>query len=86
MTRNKYTFTKDDNCITLNKVVKIKDPKSKNYGNEVEVLVGYYSNVECLLKKLFHLELISSGTLAELLEDAFKVKAELAEFAKQWRI
>lgn len=83
--RNKYTFKKDDNCIALYKVVKNKDKESKKFGEETEVSLGYYSSVDQLLKKLYHLELIEKGTLAELLADCFSVQKELKEWTQQFK-
>lgn len=67
--RNKYVFSKDDKCITLSKVVKVKDEKSKNYGQDKEVVIGYYSSLEGLVTKLMLLEIIDSGTVQELFND-----------------
>lgn len=75
--RNKYEFTKDDHCITLYKVLKNTDKDSPNYGNDYQKLIGYYSNIESLLKKIQFLELVPSGTVSELLGDLVQVNQAL---------
>ncbi len=67
--RNKYVFTKDDHCISVYKVTKVKNEESKNFGQEVETLIGHYSDMDQILKKLIFLELINKGTIEELFED-----------------
>lgn len=67
--RHKYVFEKDSRAITLYKVTTVKDKESKNYGNEVNQFIGYYSCVESLIKKLVMLELIEKGDIKDLLLD-----------------
>jgi len=81
--RNKYVFTKDEHSITLYKKVVIKDIKSKNYGEEVDKLIGHYGNVENVLKKLVHLELIESGTIKDLLVDLKQVNENVSALIKE---
>lgn len=80
--RNKYIFSKDDNSITLYKVVKIKDEKSKKFGQDTEKLIGHYSNIENLIKKLVHLELIESGNIQDLLTDLKIVNTNVSNLIK----
>lgn len=82
--RNQYTFKKDDNCISLYKETLIKDEKSKNYGKEYSQLIGHYSSIESLVNKLVFLELISQGTIEELLTDLKEVKQNVGSFVKQY--
>jgi hypothetical protein len=81
--KNKYVFTKDDHCISLYKKVKVKDEKSKNYGQEVDKLLGHYSNVEGVIKKLVQSELIESGTVNELLIDLKQVNDRVSNLIKE---
>ena len=39
----------DDNCYTLKEKTKVKDKKSKNYGEEAWKVCGFYVNLESLL-------------------------------------
>ena len=39
----------DDNCYTLKEKTKVKDKKSKNYGEEVWKVCGFYVDLESLL-------------------------------------
>lgn len=78
--KNKYVFTKDDFCIALHKVKKVRDKKSKNYGEEQQILVGYFPSVEAIVKKLVMLELITSGDLKDLLIDLKKVKVDVEKY------
>jgi hypothetical protein len=71
--RNKYEFIKDDKCIALYKVIKVADVESKNYGEDTHKLIGYYSGIEGVLKKLHFLELIERGTVNDLLKDIERV-------------
>lgn len=67
--RNKYGFTKDDKCITLYKLERVKDEKAKNFGEEKQNVIGYYSSVDQVMRKLVFLELIEKGSIQDLLED-----------------
>lgn len=80
--RNNYVFTKDDNSITLYKKVKVKDKNSKNYGQDIDKLIGHYSSVEQVVRKLVHLELIESGSVQELIADLRQVSANVKELVK----
>lgn len=81
--RNNYVFIKDEHSITLYKKVTVKDAKSKNYGEQVDKLIGHYSSVEQVIKKLVHLELIDSGTIKELLLDLKEVNREVSELIQE---
>lgn len=81
--RNNYVFTKDDHSITLYKKSIIKDEKSKNYGKEIDVLIGHYSNVEQVMKKLVQLELIDSGSIKDLLVDLKVVNQNVSALIKE---
>lgn len=81
--RNKYIFTKDEHSITLYKKTKVKKVDSKNYGEEVDTLIGHYSSVEQVIRKLIHLELIESGTIKELLVDLKEVNNNVSELIKE---
>jgi len=81
--RNKYVFEKDDRCISLYKVVKMKDPKSKNHGEDINHLIGHYSDLECVVKKLVYLELIEGGTVSELLTDLKRSCKEVNALVKE---
>lgn len=80
--RNNYIFTKDDSSITLYKKVKVKDNNSKNYGQDIDKLIGHYSSVEQVVRKLVHLELIESGSVQELIADLKQVSANVKELVK----
>ncbi len=81
--RNNYVFTKDDHCISLYKRELVKDEKSKKFGQEVDRLVGHYSDVEGIVKKLVQLELIESGTVKELLIDLRKVNEDVSKLIQE---
>jgi ribosomal protein L17 len=81
--RGNYIFSKDDHSITLYKKVKVTDQKSKNLGQEVDKLIGHYSNVESVLKKLIHLELVEKGTVKELLLDLKEVNANVTKLIRE---
>ena len=63
--------------------MRIKDEKSKNYGEEVDKLIGHYSSVDQVIKKLVHLELIESGTITELLLDLREVNIDVSKLIKE---
>ena len=67
--RHKYVFSKDDKCITLSKLVKVTDKEAKNYGEDREVLIGYYSSLDGIITKLIMLEVIDKGTVQDLFND-----------------
>lgn len=81
--RNNYVFTKDEHSITLYKKTTVKDLKSKNYGEEVDKLIGHYTNVEQVIKKLVHLELLESGTIKELLIDLKVVNQDVSKLISE---
>lgn len=81
--KNNYIFTKDDHSITLYKKVLIKDTESKNFGQEIDKLIGHYSSVEQVVKKLVQLELIESGTVKELLIDLKQVNDRVTSLVKE---
>lgn len=81
--RNKYTFTKDEHSINLYKTVLVKDEKSKNFGQTIDKLIGHYSSVENVIKKLVHLELIESGDVKELLRDFKSVQDNVHNFIRE---
>lgn len=81
--RNNYVFTKDEHSITLYKKVTVKDKESKNYGQEIDKLIGHYGNVESVIKKLVHMELIESGTIKELLIDLKAVNQDVSKLISE---
>ena len=81
--KDNYVFTKDDHCISLYKRGIIKDKDSKKFGQEVDKLVGHYNNVEGVVKKLVHLELIESGTVKDLLIDLRKVNEDVSKLIQE---
>lgn len=81
--RNNYVFTKDDHSITLYKRTIINDEKSKKYGQEVDKVIGHYTDINSVVKKLIHLELLSKGTLDELLTDFKAVNMNVRDYVKE---
>lgn len=49
---DKYYIKSDDNQYILCERGTIKDPESKNFGNETENILGYYSTIEHALQGL----------------------------------
>lgn len=47
---NEYIINANENCYTLEKIGKIEDINSKNYGNETRTIYGYYTTLENSLK------------------------------------
>ncbi len=43
---NEYNINANENCYTLERVSVISDKESKNYGQEVKTIEGYYTTLE----------------------------------------
>lgn len=47
---NEYVINSNENCYSLERISKVKDINSKNYGKEIRVTEGYYTKIEDVLK------------------------------------
>lgn len=81
--RNNYVFTRDEHCITLYKRVTIKDQDSKNFGKEVDKLIGHYSDIDGIIRKVMFLELKTEGSLKDLLVNIKETTEEVSKFVKE---
>lgn len=69
-----YIINANESCYTLEKIGKVEDVNSKNYGKKVKTICGYYTTIERALNgylKIKMREYIASETessLKELLE------------------
>ena len=64
---DKYVVTGSKHDLILSEKKKVSDEKSKNFGNEILVRLGYYSKFEHLVKELCNREILLSQ--AQTLQD-----------------
>lgn len=78
---DKYVVTGSKHDLILNEKKKVSDEKSKNFGNEILVRLGYYSKFEHLVKELCHREILQSEaqTLEELRDYIFALGEKLSK-------
>ena len=43
---DEYIINANENCYTLERISKIEDVNSKNYGKETKTIQGYYTTIE----------------------------------------
>lgn len=46
---DEYIINANESCYTLERLSKIEDVNSKNYGKEVRTIYGYYTSIENVL-------------------------------------
>lgn len=46
---NEYRINANDNCYSLERLGKVEDENSKNYGKETIITCGYYTTIESAL-------------------------------------
>ncbi|MFV5926729.1 hypothetical protein ACLIKC_06565 [Klebsiella aerogenes] len=78
---DKYVVTGSKHDLILSEKKKVSDEKSKNFGNEILVRLGYYSKFEHLVKELCHREILQSEaqTLEELRDYIFALGEKLSK-------
>ncbi len=78
---DKYVVTGSKHDLILSEKKKVSDEKSKNFGNEILVRLGYYSKFEHLVKELCHREILQSEAqkLEELRDYIFSLGEKLSK-------
>ena len=82
-----FIFDADDNNIVLKELGTVQDKESKNYGEETQIILGYYSTLE---QAIFGLEKIlvrrsikdKSHTLKSIVEEIRKLHDDLKNLIK----
>ena len=80
-----YLINSNEKCYTLEKIGTIQDKESKNYGEEVKTIEGYYSTIESALngyireKTRRYISSSNINTLNDLLSEIQKIDKELKE-------
>lgn len=46
---NEYIINANESCYTLERISKVEDTDSQNYGKEVRTIQGYYTSIENVL-------------------------------------
>lgn len=74
----KFYIDADDNCYTLKEKTKVEDKKSKNYGEEVLKVCGFYVNLESLLNGFLKVKTreFISGNEKEIKDLVKEIKAQ----------
>ena len=86
---DKFVVDSDESQFVLKELSTIQDEKSKNYGQETQIVLGYYSTLE---QSLYGLEKILSRraikikdyTLKEAIEELRKIHNEIFGCIKEW--
>ena len=75
---DRFFIDANPNCYTLKEKVKVQDKNSKNYGQETYKDLGYYVNLESLLK-----EVIKTVTREYIAKNDAKIKDLIKEIRRQ---
>ena len=75
---DRFFIDTDENCYVLKEKSKIMDKKSKNYGEEVLKVCGYYVNLESLLNGFLKVKTreFISGNEKEIKDLVKEIKAQ----------
>jgi hypothetical protein len=86
---DKFVVDSDESQFVLKELSTIQDEKSKNFGQETQIVLGYYSTLEqslCGLEKILSRRAIKikDYTLKEAIEELRKIHNEIFGCVKEW--
>ena len=86
---DKFVVDSDESQFVLKELSTIQDEKSKNFGQETQMVLGYYSTLEqslCGLEKILSRRAIKikDYTLKEAIEELKKIHKEIFGCVKEW--
>lgn len=84
-----YIINANESCYTLEKIGKVEDIESQNYGKETKTVQGYYTTIENALNGYIKVKLrkyISNeteNTMQEILEEIRKLQEYIKQITKE---
>lgn len=83
-----YLINANENCYTLERISKVEDINSKNYGKETRTIQGYYTTIENALngyikyKTRKYMSKETENTFTELMDMIKKIESNINQKLK----